>query len=687
MLIITEKPKVASSFSVALNVPRNNQGYYGNENIEITSCRGHLFELYKPEDYDPKYKIWKQENLPIIPKTYRYKKIDATITQTNLVLELLKKHKDDEIIIATDADREGELIARIVFAQAGLTDTKKCYRFWTSAALTEKNIQLYIKDAKPWNAYNTLAQSGFARQHADWLVGMNLTPYITLLSGGKATFPIGRVQTAILAAVAQRNKEIKEFVAKEYYECQAEFKDKDGNKIKALLVNPETKKTFFEKLEHYINSANTYSKVDKKLVTETKTERKTKAPPRLLNLTELSIIAAQKFNYTATQVERICEKLYDEYECISYPRTPSQAMRESEEDVATYRDKFELIKSDFEISRNCNIELINIKNKHIFNDKECEGHYGLIPFGHLPKDADEKEKNIYETVCKYFFMACMDDCIYDEKTFKIFNGKYEYRTKINTIVKAGWKEIGKTEKEEEEIIQFDEKTIELVKTEIIKKLTTPKKEFTESTLLKFMKNPTGEKETEGRLVGLGTEATRGKIIENLQAHGYIEKIKKDFFATNKGYFVLKQLFKNPYTAKIAGISQTTIWEKKLEKQPDIFEKEIEDYVLNCVSVRIEVEKYEKPPIGICPLCGKKVFESKTNFFCSGYQNEPKCSFTIWKNICSTKIDTADAILLLQNKTTKERKLKTKEGKEFRAKLKIEAKTGKIIFIFNKKKKK
>ena len=207
MLILTEKPSVAQSFSQALSIPFDKtQGYYTDDQTEITNCVGHLYELAKPEEYDEQYKNWSFDLLPIIPEKDMYKQNEETAKQIKKVTYLLKKHSKDKIIIATDADREGEVIARTAFKEAGLSDITNCYRFWVSEALTKDVIKKGMANLKPWSEYNFLAKKGFARQHADWLVGMNLTPYETLLAGHKITFPVGRVQTAILAAIVQRNK-------------------------------------------------------------------------------------------------------------------------------------------------------------------------------------------------------------------------------------------------------------------------------------------------------------------------------------------------------------------------------------------------------------------------------------------------------------------------------------------------
>ena len=688
---------MAESFAVALSIPFDkNKKYYSDGKTEITNCKGHLYELLKPDEYSEQYKIWSFDILPIIPKNFLYKKIESTKFQTNLVLSLLKKHQHDKIIIATDADREGELIARIVFNEAGLTNTTNCFRFWVSEALTTPVIQKGLSQLKPWNDYSELAKKGYARQHADWLVGMNFSPYATLLAGKRATFPVGRVQTAILAAIAQRNNEIKNFVATPYYQCVAHLKDNQGNKLDALLINPTTKKTQFAQIDSYIKSANNYGQINKQINITPTTTRKKLLPPTLLSLTALQKKAAKNWNYSAATTLEIAQRLYEDYKCLSYPRTPSIVL--GDDDVELFMKTFELLKSKFSYSKYCNTKLISNTNKHIFNSKKLDSHHALIPLDFLPPQANEKEKNIYNLVCYHFFASCMPDCIYDETKLNILNGEYNYTATLKKIVFPGWKAaeedsrklapIGAnldSESNDDELKNFDEKTAILRTTEIVKKFTTPKKEFTETSLLAFMENPTMENNEDGKLVGLGTPATRADILQSLIKHEYVVIENKKYYATHKGHFLLKLLFKNPLTAKIAGINNTTQWEKQLDSDPFSFEKSITEYVTKAVSTHPEIEEYERASLGSCPLCGQKILESKTNFFCCGYKSNPKCDFVIWKSICNSKITTQDAKLLLSGKTTNTKKLKSKEGKEFSAKLKLNK--DKIEFVFDKTKKK
>lgn len=686
MLILTEKPSVAQSFSEALSIPFvKDQGYYTDDKTEITNCVGHLYELAKPEEYDEAYRQWSFENLPIIPEKYLYKQNEDTVKQIKKVSFLLRKHSHDKIIIATDADREGEVIARIVFQEAGLTDISNCYRFWVSEALTPQVIKKGMSCLKPWSEYNDLAKRGFARQHADWLVGMNLSPYETLLAGHKITLPVGRVQTSILAAIAQRNNEVKNFVPTPYYQCIAHLKDNNGNKADACLINPDTKKLFFTQINQYINEAHNYSEKNKDTVIKTEIKQKTLNPPKLLSLTELQKIASKDFDYSSSKTLDLAQSLYEKHKCLSYPRTPSSVL--GDDDVSLFKEKFELLKPHYTISQLCNEKLISKDNKHIFNSKKLDSHHALIPLDLLPNDATQAEKNIYNIVLNRFFMSCMDSCIYDEKTLYITNGNYTYKTIIKTIVNEGWKKAekqlapnGANKDKSEELQYFDEKTCILKNTEIVKKMTTPKKEFTETSLLTFMENPTME-DSEEKLVGLGTPATRGNILSKLEDYKYVIKNNKKYYATEKAFFLLKLLFKNPLTAKIANIAQTTQWEKELEKSPEEFEQNIIRYITDCVSTHPEIENYEKQGIGKCPVCGSKIFEGAKSYFCEKINKEPKCSFFIYKTAFNTNITGNDAKLLLEGKQTAIKTCKGKSGKSYKAKLSLNLNTMRIEQTF------
>lgn len=568
-----------------------------------------------------------------------------------------------------------------------MTDTSNCKRFWVSQALTPPVIKKGLQDAKSWTEYEGLAEKGFARQHADWLVGMNFSPYATLISGNTETFPVGRVQTAILAAVAQRNMEIQNFTPEAYYECIATLIDDDGNKIKTLLINPQNQRTTFTENSEYIKKACEHAANDKKIQCKGESVRKTLNPPHLLGLTELQQLASRLYNYSPALTLSAAQKLYEDYKCLSYPRTPSTVM--GDDDAELFREKFELLKGNCTMKDLCNVSKITSANKDIFNSKKLESHHALIPLDFLPDKATEPEKNVYNLVSKYFFMTLMPQCIFDEKTIYVKNGEFSYKGKIKKIIDTGWKKYDGTETNDgnEQLTNFNELNCQLEGVVPEKKYTQPKKQFTETSLLAFMKNPTNCNDDDKKLAGLGTPATRASIIEKLQDDGYLIKKNKNMLATEKGFFLLKTLYKSPETSRICQINQTTKWEERLEASPVQFENEIKKYVKYAVSRQLSVEKYRKNIIGNCPFCKRELRENKNGFYCPGYKSNPACKFTVWKKISGASITQDDVQKILNDEPTKLKKMKSRDGKEFSARLILDKEKQGVKFLFEKKDKK
>jgi DNA topoisomerase-3 len=343
MLILCEKPSVAKEFAGALQC-RPEKGYYRDgKSLYITYCVGHLFELQDPDFYDSNYKKWDLDDLPIIPERFEYKTIETAGEQAKTVLALLKNHKEDDMLIATDAGREGELIARLALRESGIRDLSRIRRFWVSEALTEKVIEAGIRDAKPLETYNLTARQGFARQHADWLIGINLTRFMSI--GNRALFSVGRVQTAVLNAVALRNKAVEKFFPQPYYELEIVIQSKTGTEIRAWLVNPDNHKTFFMSKEGYIGKALEYCRHNNQVIISSNTVKRLVKPPKLLNITGLEKEAYKKYGYEPQETDKAAQALYEKYKCLSYPRTPSRVMGEGNVDI--FLKYFHLLKEDY----------------------------------------------------------------------------------------------------------------------------------------------------------------------------------------------------------------------------------------------------------------------------------------------------------------------------------------------------
>jgi DNA topoisomerase-3 len=675
---LCEKPSVAKDFAAALDCTPAKKGVYQNGNTVITHCIGHLFALCPPEAYDPAYKTWRLEDLPIIPERFRYEMIKETKEQTAVVLSLLKAHKEDEILIATDAGREGELIAREALLMAGVSDKRYCRRFWVSEALTPAVIKAGIRAAKPLAEYDRIGAEGFARQRADWLAGMNLSRYMSI--GNPASFSVGRVQTAVLRAVADRNDAAAHFTPVPYRELAAEIRDQAGEEIAALLVDPKSQKTaffdsfdFLQKVKEYCEGKN----IDK---AETETAGKTQKPEKLLNITGLQKAAYKRFGYTPARTLDIAQALYEQHKCLSYPRTPSRVMGDNNVDL--FRQKFDLLKDNFpQASKFCDVNLITRSNRHIFNSAALEDHHALIPLNILPAAADAAERNVYTIVAEAFFRVCMPDYVFEEKRLRLFCGEFLFTASIKKVLQAGWKASIKNEEKDDgaqESDTFDERNCRIMKTEILQRQTAPPAEYSQDTLLAFMENPhntAGEK-----LAGLGTPATRADILRKLFAREYLFEKGKKLFAGEKGLFLLRQLQRDETLAKIADVSQTTVWEAELARDPRAFEASVQAFVRACIKIDAPRETFEKAAVGKCPVCGNKVLEGAKSFYCGGYKGDPPCRFSIWKEVCGAKVTAADAAALLAGKKTGVKKCVSKAGKDFAAKFYLD-KDGKVAFDF------
>jgi DNA topoisomerase-3 len=689
MLILCEKPSVASEFAKALSC-KAGKGFFLGADTVITYCVGHLYQLYMPEDYSPELKKWTLGSLPILPAEYKYKKSEGAAGQAATVSGLLQKHKNGRIIIATDAGREGELIARIALREAGLRDISRCRRFWVSEALTPEVIGKGLAEAKPLSDYNRIAAQGYARQHADWIVGINLTRYLSI--GNKEVFSVGRVQSAVLAAIAARNYQAANFVPMPYNELEITLADAGGARLKAKLINPATNKTAFALKDAGLRDALDYAKKHARdLQIAADTARKSQKPDKLPNLTALQKTAYKLYGYSPDETLETAQILYERYKCISYPRTPSRVMGEG--NVGLFRSKYEKLAGHFiQWSQYSNQALINEKNRHIFNSSALEDHHALIPLAAVPEGASAKEKNVYLIIVKSFFTACMDDLVWNEHCYKIRNGAYSYKAVSKEILEEGWKKAMWQDEETADgtantVEYFDTKTCAIASAAILDKQTSPRKDFQIDSLLAFMEKPQAEEETgAGKLAGLGTPATRAEIIKTLFDRGYIAEEKKRLVATKKGLWLVQKIKADECLKGIADIERTTAWEKQMETDPAEFEKSVVSYVKSCIKKRSPgEEKWEWETVGICPLCGNKLHEAKKSYFCSAWNSAKPCKFVIWKEVAGARLSESDIRLLLERKVTPVKACESKAGKKFKAAFALDE-AGDIKFVFHEPKK-
>ncbi len=682
-LILTEKPSVARDFAAALNC-KSNSGFFRSENYIVTNCVGHLLELYYPEDYDESLKKWKMETLPIVPKQFKHKPIASTSSQLRLIQKIIKDYSFDKIIIATDAGREGELIARLTLNHCGV-GLDKAYRFWSSEALTPEVVKKGLAEIKPAGNYVKLYHSGYYRQLSDWLVGINLSRALSLKMND--VFSFGRVQTAVLFLIIKRYLDNKDFKPKDYFQLKGNF-EKDNRKFTAMLYYQDEFK--FDSKEMLLGM---YAKVldGKSMGVVRKVEKKEfkKAPPLLYNLTALQRAANRKFGYSAQTTLDVCQNLYETHKCLSYPRAPSCVLGES--NVELVKNLVAELKTVYTgLFDALDESLITNTNKRVFNDKKLEDHHALIPLKALPESVGSEEKNIYNLVLTSFIAAFSPDFIYKSISVIIDVDKVEFRAKGREIIQSGWKQAIKSQKgeEDEEDEENEKQTLPELKEgyevtfsgyEILSKKTKPKPLYTDDSILAAMENPEKlsmledserdfhfEKDT-----GLGTQATRASIIETLRKRKYIERSKKKLLPTEKGLHLFTAVNKIPALSETTDVIETAKWETQLKSNPERFFKDtnvfIKDMINEIKAKELSSFAQEKAVIAKCPKCKNgNIFEGKSSFYCSEYKNN--CDFTLWKKTFGVVLTKAAIKALLSGKATKPMKLKRKDGSEFTASL-------------------
>ena len=585
MLILTEKPSVAKDFAKSLgcNFSSAEKCFKSADGaILITNCVGHLFQLNEPAAYNPEFKSWKK--LPVIPEQFHYHVSPELKDAAKIVVGLLKNHKNDEILIATDADREGEIIARECLKAAGISDTSRIKRFWVSQALTPAVIKDGISEAKALGNYDLLSEQGFARQHSDWLVGINGTRFIT--NKADSLFPVGRVQTAVLSAISSRCNNIKNFVHEKYYEIIGEFTPPEEEKIRGVYIdssgNSKLKDSeVVSELSRYINSP--------AKCLEIKAEKKEILPPQLYSLNDLQKDAFRYFNYSAEKTLKLVQKIYEDYKCVSYPRTPSKVM--GSQNVQLCSDLYQKFLTQYlEYFVIHPFYKIDAENKRIFNDAKLEAHHAIIPLEKLPVGASGDEENIYNLILERFMLSFAPVHVYEKQSVKLGVGNYQFKVEGRKLLDEGWHKFRRftrllkdknEDKEEVQILDFiDWNNLTLGSVKPVQKTTKPPKHFNEASILAFMENPKGESEDK-KLVGIGTPATRHTFIPKLLRSKYIEIQNNNLVMTKNGEKLLNLVRETPLAA-LADVGETTRWEEKLAQNPAAFESEIKDFIRSSV---------------------------------------------------------------------------------------------------------
>lgn len=700
---MTEKFSVASDFAKALGVKKKSDGYFDGDVYVITWAVGHLVELFEPDDYDPGLKRWRIETLPLIPDQFRYKPIKKSYSQFRTIKTLLSKRRFDRIIIATDAGREGEVIARTILLEAGVTDKDRIVRFWTSQALVPRVVRNTMKQLRPMVDYDRLWQAGYYRQVADWLVGMNLTRVLTVRL--RDLFSVGRVQTAVLALLVDRKNEREHFVPEDYWTFRVLFSNGKGCWTGRWFKGEETrlreKKAAVDLLKRLENEPSPG------IVLSMKTEKKNEPPPLLFSLTDLQQEANTRFGFPAKKTLAVAQALYQDKKCLSYPRTDSRVLGTTSLDlVNTILGKLGTACPD--IFSTVDPKRVTLSNRRVFNDAKLTDHHALIPFKPLPDGASPDEKRLFDLVMRRFAAAFHPDCLLENtRVITRFAGE-TFQTPGKVILEPGWRQVYRTgtrEKSEAEIIpplvQGDTGAADRIDSE--KKQTTPPPDYSDSLLLKDMTNP-GRYVAEEEIkrfyrgdIGIGTQSTRAQIIETLIQRKYAQRNGRRLVATDKGTYLVTQLRQCPVSAVLTSPEETARWEMNLNtialgEASDLrFLDDIKRFVADAVSElksaaldvkQFRTERSEAEVIGVCPACGKAVRENRKAFSCE----DRTCEFVIFKRIAGKTISAKMAANLLQyRKSGPFKGFVSKKKKRFSASLVIDNADGKwkVAFDFDK----
>lgn len=622
-LVIAEKPSVGRDIARVLHCNKKTNTYIEGKDYIVTWALGHLVTLADPEQYDEQYKTWNMDTLPMLPEHWKLVVIKQTGRQFHAVKELIFRKDVSDIIIATDAGREGELVARWILDKAG--NQKPLKRLWISS-VTDKAIREGFQNLRPGKSYEPLYRAAVARAQSDWVVGINATRALTCKYN--AQLSCGRVQTPTLAMIAAREEEIRTFKPVPYYGLKAAV-----GGITFTWTDPKSgssrsfDKERIQSLKHASSQA--------LLVTDVQKKRKKTFAPTLYDLTSLQREANQKFGFSAKQTLNIMQRLYENHKVLTYPRTDSRYL--TTDIVPTLKERLKAcaVGPYSKFAGRLSMQKLQA-SKSFVNDSKVSDHHAIIPteqFVQLDHMSNE-ERKIYDLVVRRFLAVLSPACEYEETSISGTIGEERFSAKGNFIKSAGWREVYESgytdgEDEDEEQTTFSQislpdvqkgETLPVTALTITEGKTKPPACFTEGTLIAAMENPVKylkhkDKDvvkTLGETGGLGTVATRADIIEKLFNSFLMEKKGNEIHITSKG----KQLL-SLVPSDLKSPELTASWEMRLQaiakgKESDkTFMKEIDNYTKALIQEIKSADgtfRHDNMTRTKCPECGKFMLE-------------------------------------------------------------------------------
>ncbi|MBC2603564.1 DNA topoisomerase III [Puniceicoccus vermicola] len=550
-LVIAEKPSVAGDLAKVLGRVPKTGDFYENDEWVISSALGHLVELKMPQEIDKAYSKWTLDNLPIIPKTFGTKPVEKTKKKLQELKKLMKRPDVGTIINACDAGREGELIFTLILDQAKVK--KDIKRLWMMS-MTPDAIRRAFEQLREGDSMQNLQDAARSRQEADWLVGLNATRGATVTFGrrGGTAANVGRVQTPTLAMVCDREKEIRNFVPRSYWEIIADFSLETGT-YKGTYQRPGFKK---DETNPHDRVSRIWEKPDAERIAEEvrnggeasvteKKKRSKQAAPRLYDLTTLQREANNRYGFSAANTLSIAQALYERHKMLTYPRTDSRAL--PEDYGSSCRDAMAQLPDtykphvDYILSEN----RIDPKDKRVFNNKKISDHFAIIPTDQKPRSLNDAEQKIYDMVVRRFLAVFHPPAEYDVTTRESVVAGHTFRTDGKVLAEPGWlavygKSTGAADtipalpKDQEQPVPAGVDSVEVKEDQ-----TRPPPRYSEATLLSAMENAGKQVEDDDlaeamRERGLGTPATRAGILDNLVHQKYLEKDGKELLPSPKG---------------------------------------------------------------------------------------------------------------------------------------------------------
>ncbi len=694
-LILAEKPSVAKDIAAVFPDAKRKDGWFeAKDGTVVTWGVGHLVELKEPHEYDPSLKKWDLSLLPIIPEKFSYKAIEQSKRQLQTIQKLFKTAKPDEVVLATDADREGELLGRLILSACGWKGPIK--RFWTSEALTPGVVKKTLETLKDGVDFENLYREALARQHADWLIGINETRALSVSGGGKKVLSVGRVQTAILSVLADREKKIRDFKPEPFWTLHGTFSKTRFNLIESKALEgipfigqdespdeePQTAKGIsifrFKRLEDAERVLKEVQKAGKGTVVSAETKEIKESPPQLFALSDLQREANKFYGFSAADTLKIAQSLYETHKVLSYPRTSCNHMAWSniglvEKSLAMLGHKIDPKKA----------------GARVFDDKKvaAAGHHALIPLRNSSvtgKPLSENEEKIFGLVKARFVAAFMDPHIYTKTEVIVQADKYDFYASARQTVSPGWRAYyppgWKPFEETSPVVMKAKKgdALPLDKADLNEDKTKAPPRFTEASLLTLMKNAWRYVENKDirealkEAKGIGTEATRAGIIETLKTRGYVLLKGKAFWVTDLGMAVAETTKNIGLVASDIGF--TGLWEQELseigegKRRYDDFIQRVKDLVVE------EINKIKGAGADLnkavsssesslsCPCCESHMRLNKGGAFCE----DEKCGLKVWRNVAGKSLTDTQIKQILEKGRVFIKGFKSKTRKSFDA---------------------